>query len=54
MLDNVELIIYMKFQNILKTGCRDMDKKLEKSNEQALEIFQDGLTHCHTDKDLFG
>ena len=27
MLDNVELITYMKFQKLLMTGCRDMDKK---------------------------
>ena len=27
MLDNVELIMYMKFQKLLMTGCRDMDKK---------------------------
>ena len=29
-LDNVELIMYMKFQKILMTGCRDMDKKHQK------------------------
>ena len=28
--DNVELIMYMKFQKIFMTGCRDMDKKLKK------------------------
>ena len=90
MLDSVELIMYMKFQKILMTGCRDMDKKhqkcpkngfspfvipkfffknralsllypygvltsckkLEKTNEQSLEIFKDGRTdtHTHTDK----
>ena len=26
--DNVELITYMKFQNILMTGCRNMGKKI--------------------------
>ena len=30
MLDNIELIMYMKFQKILMTGCRDMDKKHQK------------------------
>ena len=30
MLDNVELIMYMKFQKILMTGCRDMNKKHQK------------------------
>ena len=30
MLDNVELIMYMKFQKILMTRCRDMDKKHQK------------------------
>ena len=30
MLDNVELIMYMKFQKILMTGCRDMDEKHQK------------------------
>ena len=30
MLDNVELIMYMKFQKLLMTGCRDMDKKPQK------------------------
>ena len=29
MLDNVELIMYMKFQKLLMTGCRDMDKKIK-------------------------
>ena len=28
-LDNVELITYMKFQNILRPGCRDMDKNIK-------------------------
>ena len=27
MLDNVELIMYMKFQKVLMIGCRDMGKK---------------------------
>ena len=26
--DNVEPITYMKFKNILMTGCKDMSKKL--------------------------
>ena len=30
MLGNVELITYMKFQNILTTGCRDMGQKHQK------------------------
>ena len=30
MLDNVELIMYIKFQKLLMTGCRDMDKKHQK------------------------
>ena len=30
MLDNVELTMYMKFQKLLMTGCRDMDKKHQK------------------------
>ena len=29
MLDNVELIMYMKFQKLLMTGCRDMDKNIK-------------------------
>ena len=29
MLDNVELVMYMKFQKISMTGCRDMDKKYQ-------------------------
>ena len=27
--DNVELITYMKFQNISMTGCKDMDKNVK-------------------------
>ena len=81
--------MYLKFQKLLMTGCRDMDKKhqkypqngcfppfvtpkiffknralsllypygaltsckkLEKTNEQSLEIFKDGHTHGRTDK----
>ena len=30
MLDNVELITYMKFQKLLMTGCRDIDQKHQK------------------------
>ena len=30
MLDNVKLIMYVKFQKILMNGCRDMDKKHQK------------------------
>ena len=30
MLDNVELVMYVKFQKLLMTGCRDMDKKPQK------------------------
>ena len=30
MLDNFELIMYMKFQKLLITGCSDMDKKHQK------------------------
>ena len=30
MLDNVELIMYMKFQKLLMTGSRDIDKKHQK------------------------
>ena len=30
MLDNAELIMYMKFQKLLMTRCRDMDKKHQK------------------------
>ena len=30
MLDNVELILYMKFHKLLITGCRDMDNKHQK------------------------
>ena len=29
-LDNVELVMYVKFQKHLMTGCRDMDKKPQK------------------------
>ena len=29
MLDNVELIIYMKFPKLLMTGCKDMDKNIK-------------------------
>ena len=30
MLDNVNFMINMKFQKLLMTGCRDMDKKHQK------------------------
>ena len=30
MLDNVEVIMYMKFQNFSMTGCRDMGKVHQK------------------------
>ena len=30
MLDNVELIMYIQFQKLLMTGCRDMDKEHQK------------------------
>ena len=30
MLDNVELLMHIKFQKLLMTGCRDMDKKHQK------------------------
>ena len=30
MLDNVELIMYMKFKKFVMTRCRDMDKKHRK------------------------
>ena len=30
-LDNVDLILYMKFQKIVMTGCKDMDKKIKNS-----------------------
>ena len=30
MLDDVELTMYIKFQKISMTGCRDMDKKHQK------------------------
>ena len=36
MLDNVELITYMKFQKILMTGCRDMDKKHQKCPQNGV------------------
>ena len=40
MLDNVELIIYMKFQKLLMTGCRDMDKKQQKCpKNKGLPLF---------------
>ena len=35
MLDNVELITCMKFQKLLMTGCRDMDKKHQKCPENG-------------------
>ena len=37
MLDNVELIMYMKFQRLLITGCRDMDKNIK--NAWKMGIF---------------
>ena len=37
MLDNVELIMYMKFQKLLIAGCRDMDKKQQ--NIPKIEFF---------------
>ena len=30
MLDNVELLMHIKFQKLLMTGCRDMEKKHQK------------------------
>ena len=36
MLDNVELIMYMKFQKILMTGCRHMDKKPQKCPQNGV------------------
>ena len=40
MLDNVELIMHMKFQNILTTGCSDMNKKPQKCPQnQGFPLF---------------
>ena len=39
MLDNVKLIMYMKFQKILMTGCRDMDKKHQKCPKNVFSPF---------------
>ena len=36
MLDNVKLIVYMKFQKMLMTGCRDMDKKHQKCPQNGV------------------
>ena len=41
MLDNVEHIMYIKFQKILMTGCRDMDKKDQKcSKNGSIPLFE--------------
>ena len=42
-LENVEPITYMKFQNILMTVCKDMDKKLQKypKHRTASSTFND-------------
>ena len=57
MLDNVELIIYMKFQKLLMTGCRDMNKKHQKSpkiffKNRVLSLLHPygALTSCKTYK----
>ena len=41
MLDNVDLLMSMKFQKVLMTGCRDMDKKHQKcpENEDFLSFM---------------
>ena len=49
MLDNVKLVTYMKFQKLLMTGCRDMDKKHQKHPKNgALPLLYPygGLTSC--------
>ena len=46
MLDNVELITYMKFQKILMTGCGDIDRKQQKST-------QGGVSPVCDPKDFF-
>ena len=41
-LDNVKLPTYMKFQKMLMTGCRDMDKKHEKCPQnERFPLFLD-------------
>ena len=37
-LDNVELIMYMKFHKILITGCRDISKRYQKCPKKG--VFQ--------------
>ena len=44
MLDNVELIMYMKFQKDLMTGCRDMDKKHQKYPQNGIFPLFETLT----------
>ena len=36
MLDNVEVIMYMKFQKILMTWCRDMDKNIKNTTKMRV------------------
>ena len=43
MLDNVELIMYMKFQKLLMTGCRDMDKKHKNTLKIGVSPICDSL-----------
>ena len=39
LLDNVELITYMKFKEILITGCRDMDKNSKNAPQMGNPLF---------------
>ena len=39
--DNVELITYMKFQKTLKTRCKDMGKKLKKYPQNGFSSICD-------------
>ena len=47
MLDNVELIMYMKFQKLLMTGCRDIDKK----HQKYPQIIQNNLDSVMNDRE---
>ena len=41
MLDNLELIMYMKFQKFSMTGCRDMDKKYKNAPKMGVSPICD-------------
>ena len=41
MLDNVEIIMYIKFQKLLMTGCRDMEKNIQNTPKMGFSPICD-------------